>query len=113
MMNEVDAYIEKQKSPQKEILKKVRRLILRTAKNEEMRWGVPTFGGGKFYIAGLRDSVNVGFSISNMSKEDKKLLDGCGKFMGHVKITSLKELDVRRLAKLVKIVDKKSACVTC
>ena len=50
MSQSVKGYIEKQKSPQKEILQKVRELFLETLPNpeEKMAWGVVTFGGGKF-----------------------------------------------------------------
>jgi hypothetical protein len=46
----VDAYIAKQQSPQKEICIKLRELVHKTVPDasEEMKWGVPAFGGGKF-----------------------------------------------------------------
>jgi hypothetical protein len=61
----VDSYISKQKSPQKEVCQKLRELIHKTLPEikEEMKWGVPTFGGGKFYIVALKDHVNFGFLV--------------------------------------------------
>ena len=74
-MNEkVDEYIKKQKSPQKEICQKLRTIILKTYPgiNEEMKVGVPCYGSskedycGKFYIAALKDHVNLGFSLKGL-----------------------------------------------
>jgi hypothetical protein len=81
-------YIEKQKSPQKEICIKLRDIILRTFPDikEEMKWGALTFSGEKFYIGALRDYVNLGFSINGLTKEEKVLFEGSGKTMRHIKI---------------------------
>ena len=35
-----------------------------------MRWGVPTFAGGKFYIAAMKNCVHVGFAIRGLDKEE-------------------------------------------
>ena len=72
MDQNVSGYIEKQKSPQKEILKKVRRIFLETLPNpeEKMGWGVVTFGGGKFYIAAMKSRVHVGFAITGLNEEE-------------------------------------------
>jgi len=59
----VDDYIEKQISPQKEICRQLRAIILRTFPGikEEMKWGVPTYGEGKYYLVSLKEHVNLGF----------------------------------------------------
>jgi len=108
-------YIEKQKSPQKEICRKARRLILKTlpGAKEEMKWGVPVFSRGKFYVAALKDSVNIGFAIGGLSKEELALFQGSGKTMRHIKVHSLKELDEEKIAKLIKLVNKKARCAEC
>ena len=45
MNKKVDEYIEKQKSPQKEICLELRRIVFKTFPDieEEMKWGVPTY----------------------------------------------------------------------
>lgn len=65
----VETYIEKQKSPQKEICRQVRKIILTTFPEieEEMKWGVPTYGGGKFYVVALKGHVNIGYSVKDLS----------------------------------------------
>ena len=109
-MGAIETYIEKQASPQKEILQKLRELILDTFPdaNEEMKWGVPNFCNSLFYIVALKDHVNLGFSIKNLSEQELALFEGTGKTMRHIKITSLKEFDEQRIVKLLRLVAKKS-----
>ncbi len=80
MTKEVDDYIEKQKSPQKEICKKLRKILLETFPGiqEEMNLGVPWYEG-KYYIVALKDHVNLGFSLKGLSKKEIELFEGGGK----------------------------------
>ena len=112
---EVDRYIERQKSPQKEILSRVRKIFLKTLPgcNEKMAWGVPVFSEGKFYIAALKNQVNVGFAINGLSKEEIGLFEGSGKTMRHIKIHSLEAIDEKKIGKLIKLVEKKAVCKSC
>ncbi len=104
----VNEYIEKQKSPQKEIIQELRRIILETFPDitEEMKLGVPWYEG-KYYLVALKDHVNLGFSIKGLSKKEKDLFDGSGKTMKHIKIYSLQEIDRKKIVKLLKVVKKK------
>jgi len=104
----VDDYIAKQKSPQKDILQKLREIILKTFPNinEEMKLGVPYYEG-KYYIVALKDHVNLGFSLKGLSKEEEELLEGSGKTMKHIEINSLNAIDEQNILKLLKMVDKK------
>ncbi len=83
MNNKVTEYIEKQKSPQKEICHRLRAIILKTLPEikEEMKWGVPNYGNDQYYIVSLKTHVNLGFSIMGMHKEEIALLEGSGKTM--------------------------------
>ena len=112
MDEEVEKYIEKQLAPQKEILKKVRNLILEnlTDCEEKAAWGVVAFAGGKFYIAALKNKVHVGFAINGLSKEEISQFEGSGKTMRHIKIHTLSDIDEKKLVKLIKMVDKKAVC---
>jgi uncharacterized protein YdhG (YjbR/CyaY superfamily) len=87
---QITNYIEKQKSPQKEICQKLRAIIFKTISDpkEEMKWGVPAFANGKFYIVALKDHVNFGYN------------DGSNK-MKHVEIKTLDEIDARKIEKLI------------
>jgi uncharacterized protein YdhG (YjbR/CyaY superfamily) len=115
MNNQVDEYIEKQKSPQKEILQKVRKTFNKTLPNckEKMKWGVATFSDGKFYIAAMKECVHVGFAITGLSKEEIGLFEGSGKTMKHIKIRSINDIKEDDLVKLIKMVDKKAICNQC
>jgi len=115
MGGKVDEYIKKQKSPQKEICQKLRQIIIETYPEiiEEMRLGVPCYGHakkepcGKYYIAALKDHVNLGFSLKGLSKEEIELFEGSGKTMKHVKFYSVKEIDKKKIIKLLKMVKEK------
>jgi hypothetical protein len=106
MDKKVDAYIEKQPSPQKEICQALRALINKTfpGVKEEMKWGVPVFEEGKFYMTALKNDVNLGFKLEGMTKEEEKLFQGGGKTMKHIKITSLEGIDEKRIVTLLKLV---------
>ena len=108
----VDEYIKKQKSPQKEIIKKVRKIFQKTLSNsnEQMKWGVIAFCDGKFYIAAMKTRVHVGFAINGLSKEEIDFFEGNGKTMRHIKIHTLNEIDEKNLIKIIKMVDKKAIC---
>jgi len=113
MDKKVDAYIEKQKQPQKEIASRIWKLILKTFPgiSEEMKWGVPVYGGGKYYIGALKDSVNLGLSINGLSKKDVEKFKGQGSTMRHIKIRSLKDIDEMAITRLLKTVKKR--CKAC
>jgi hypothetical protein len=112
MNKKVDEYIEKQKSPQKEILQKVRNIFQKTLPSceEKMVWGAVTFAGNKFYIAAMKNRVHVGFIINGLNKEEIRVFEGSGKTMRHIKIPSLEDIDEKKLVKLIKMVDKKAIC---
>ena len=105
---EVEKYIENQKSPQKEIVQKLRDIILKTLPEikEEFKMGVPWYEG-KYYVVALRDHVNLGFSVKGLSEQEKALFEGKGKMMRHVKFYSLEDVDEARVAKLLKLVAEK------
>lgn len=115
MGNQVDVYIEKQKSPQKEILRGVRRIFRETLPNcqEEMRWGVVVFAAGKFYMAAMKNRVHVGFAITGLSKDEIDLFEGTGKTMRHIKISNPESIDRERLVRLIELIDKKAVCRPC
>jgi uncharacterized protein YdhG (YjbR/CyaY superfamily) len=112
MEKQVDAYIEKQKSPQREILQKVRKIFQETLPNcqEKMAWGVVTFSSGKFYIAAMKNRVHVGFAVTGLSKDEMSMFEGSGKTMRHIKIPTLEYIDEARLVKMIELVDKKEIC---
>ncbi len=113
MDKQVEEYIEKQGSPQKEIILKVRDIFLKTLPNceEKKTWGVVVFGKDKFYIGAIKDRVHVGFAITGLTKEEIKLFEGSGKTMRHIKIHSIDDIDEKKLVELIKMVDKKTTFI--
>ena len=108
----VNEYIEKQKSPQKEIIQKVRNIFQKTlpTSEEKMRWGVITYSEGKFYIAAMKNRVHVGFAITGLNKDEISLFEGSGKTMRHIKIPTLEDIDQKKLVRLIELVDRKASC---
>ena len=108
----VDNYLKKQPSPQKEILQRLRKLILKTipAITEEMKMGVPWYEG-KFYLVSLKDHVNLGFSLKGLSKQEMDFFEGSGKTMRHLKFFSVKEIDQKKVVKLLKKLKVKQVVV--
>lgn len=104
----VDEYIEKQQSSQREICKKLRQIIFKTFPDikEEMKWGVPSYGNGKYYFVALKTHVNLGFSIKGLSKEEITLFQGSGKTMRHIEIMSENEIDETQIVKLLKLIQE-------
>ena len=104
-MNKVDEYIEKQKSPQKEICQKLQEIIMNTFPDiiEEMKYGVPYYGN-KYYIVALKTHVNLGFSIKGLTKEEIALFEGSGKTTKHIKINTLEDIEENMIIKLLKMV---------
>lgn len=115
MVNQIEWYIEKQKSPQKEILQETRKIFRDTLPNanEEFRWGVITFSDGKFYIAAMKDRVHVGFAISGLGNDELSLFEGNGKTMRHIKIPTIDSINKTMLVNLIKMVEQKASCKPC
>lgn len=105
MDNKVTEYIEKQTSPQKEICRSLREIILKTFPSitEEMKWGVPNYGNLYYFVA-LKAHVNLGFSIKNLNDHEVKLLEGTGKTMRHIKIKNVEDVDEQRIVKLLTMI---------
>ena len=101
----VETYLVDLPSPQKEICIRVRQIILKTLPDleESFNNGVPWYQG-KYYIVGLKDHVNIGFSIKGLTADEISMFKGKGKLMRHVKLYSLDDIDERRIVKLLKTV---------
>ncbi len=103
-MTKVDDYLKKQKSPQKEICMRLRKIILKTLPDvkEEMKMGVPWYEG-KYYLVALKDHVNMGFCLKGLPKKEIDALEGAGKTMRHIKFFSLGDIEEKRIVRLLKL----------
>ncbi|TFG02160.1 MAG: DUF1801 domain-containing protein [Promethearchaeota archaeon] len=101
----VNQYIDEQSSPQKEICLVLREIIFKTFPSikEEIKWGVPNYGNLYYFVA-LKDHVNLGFSIKNLSNDEIELLEGTGKTMRHIKIKKVEDIEEKKIIKLLKMV---------
>ncbi|MCG2589883.1 DUF1801 domain-containing protein [Rhodohalobacter sulfatireducens] len=105
-MEAADRYFSALKSPQKEICLTLRGIIFRQipSVHEEMKWGVPAYAGGKFYIVALKDHVNLGFSLKDLSREKQRMLKGSGKTMKHLEYYTLDDIEELTIKDLLKSV---------
>ncbi len=92
---------------QRPVLDALRKLILSSAAGvvEEFKWSRPCYStpGGMFcYLQRTKSHVTLGFQRGASLKDPKKLLDGTGKDMRHVKISAADELDQPALRQLIK-----------
>jgi len=104
----VREYLANLPSPQKQICRKLRKIILEAlpGASEEFKLGVPWYDD-RFYIVGLKDHVNIGFCIDGLNQKELAEFEGKGKLMRHIKIHALREIDGDKLVKLVKLVHRK------
>ena len=109
MSSKVNDYIEKQQSPQKEICKKLRSIILNaySSINERMKYGVPYYDE-KFYIVALKNHVNLGFSIKNLTYDEIGLFEGDGELTRHLKVHTLSDIDEEKIVSLLELVMSKN-----
>jgi hypothetical protein len=107
MNEEVEDYISKQKSPQREICRKLREIIRTTYPDiEEKMWmGVPWYEG-RYYIVALKDHVNLGCAVHGLSENELRLFEGKGKMMRHIKLYAIEDINEREIVNLLKVVEK-------
>lgn len=106
---DVDGYIMKQRSPQKEICSRPRSIILRAFPGikEEVKMGVPWYEC-KFYIVALKDHVNLGFAVQGLSEGEAGSFEGKGRYMRHMKFFSEADMDEAKLTKHLRLVKRKA-----
>lgn len=109
---DVDKYIGKFDGETKKILQKLRRIILNTFPDtkEETKFGVPWYLG-RFYLVGLKDHVNMGFAFSGRIRNHAKELEGKGDYMRHIKFFKVKDIDEKKIVKLMRQTDQSYECI--
>lgn len=98
MDEKIADYINKQKSPQKEICLELRRILLKIYPKikEEMKWGAIVYDGGRYYIGVVKYGVDLGFAVNGLDKDEIKQFEGNGKTMRHIKIEKLDDIDEKK-----------------
>ena len=102
MHEKVKVYIDKLPSPQKEICLTLRSIIFDVYPSieESFKNGVPWYEG-RYYLVGLKNDVNIGFSINGLNTKQLKELEGKGKYMRHIKVKSVEEIDRDKMVHLL------------
>jgi hypothetical protein len=92
-----------------ELAMKVRDVILAasTAVTEDIKWRQLTFISGKTNLAFIYtyagvDYINLGFMQATSLNDSKKLFEGTGKGMRHIKIRTNKDIPAAQIKKWVK-----------
>jgi hypothetical protein len=92
----VDGYIDGLEDWQKEIVSRVRKIILENAPNSEeaVKWAQPVYSSnGPFaFVKAFKKHVNFGFWRGTQLDDPEGLLQGEGVKMRHVKLTSLEDV---------------------
>lgn len=101
-MNEsINTYINNLSSEQKEIMLTLRKLIHEAVPEvqESFKWSRPVFGLQKdfAYLLAAKSYVNLGFMNFQKIKDPRKLLEGIGKDMRHIKIRKLEDINTDML----------------
>ena len=102
----VTDYISKAPDNQIAILETLRELIHKSVPGttEEIKWRMPVFKKTKnfTYLSFSKNHVTLGFYNLNEEQDPKKLLEGEGKTMRHVKIKSLEDIDQKQFSTWLK-----------
>jgi hypothetical protein len=96
-----------QSSEHKAIIAKLQKLVVKIAPNliENSKWGNGCWLKGKLpllYIHTKEDHLQFGFFAGSMLYDSKKMLKGNGKFVRHVRIEKLEDIDVAILSSLIR-----------
>lgn len=101
----IAAYLKSLPKGQREIAEALHALIMKTAPKAEVaiKWGYPWYNldGADFaYLAGVAKRINFGFPRG--AELESELLEGTGKGMRHIKVSSLDDIQPRAFASLLK-----------
>ncbi|SOC44569.1 DUF1801 domain-containing protein [Salinicoccus kekensis] len=106
----VDAYIEGLSGEIKVITEELRAIILDTSEEliEELKWGMPNYSyyGLAAYLQTAKSHVNFGIHNGGkiMDKDTRKLLEGSGEKMKHIKVRSTDDIDRQYFQKLIEAI---------
>ena len=110
MNKEVTTYLENATETHKEILTELRKLILSIAPkaDEQFKWSRPVYALNKdfCYLKTTKKHVTLGFFEFDKIKTNSNLIEGTGKSMRHIKLTTVKEIIDFELSKMIEEVLK-------
>jgi hypothetical protein len=68
-----------------------------------MEYGVLSYNN-LYYLANLKNLVNMGFSIIGLTEKQVKLFEGGGKTMRHLKFPSFESIDEKKVIETIHFV---------
>jgi hypothetical protein len=97
MNQQVTDYINEASGEQKRIMDRIRELIKESVPNskEEFKWSRPVFKSEKdfAYLKRAKKYITLGFFNFEKLRDEDNRLEGTGKEMRHVKLTTLNDVD--------------------
>jgi hypothetical protein len=102
-----DAYLKDQSPRNQTIIRSLRRLVKRTepALVEAVKWGNGCWVGDDgpvAYVFSASEYVQFGFFYGSSLKDPKRMLEGTGKFVRHIKVPARSTIDERAFAALLR-----------
>ena len=102
-----DAYLADQRPKNQTIVRALRKFVKRTAPHleESVKWGNGCWVKGKdpvCYVYSDTSWVQFGFFRGAALEDPKKLLEGKGKFVRHIKVRATTAIDARNFGALLK-----------
>jgi hypothetical protein len=109
MEPKIQQFLLKLPAGKRAIASEVRDIVLASHKGigEAIKWGQLTFVYGKTNIAFIytmssKEYMNLGFMKAVQLSDPKKLFEGTGKGMRHIKISAVKDIPATQIKKWVK-----------
>lgn len=106
MNQEVSNYIDNASDIHKEVLSELRKLILSIAPaaKEQFKWSRPVYGLAKdfCYLQTTKKYITLGFFDFEKISTNKKLIEGTGKSMRHVKLTRVEDIQDFNIEAMIK-----------
>ncbi|NOT28558.1 MAG: DUF1801 domain-containing protein [Acidobacteria bacterium] len=102
-----DDYLADQAPRNRTLIRALRQFVARTAPRlqESVKWGNGCWLQGKTpvaYVYSAPDHVQFGFFNGSALKDPKRLLNGAGKFVRHVKVRKRSDIDETSFAALLR-----------
>ena len=102
-----DAYLADQTPRNQAVIRELRKLVKRVAPDlqEAVKWGNGCWVKGKenvAYVYSAAEYTQFGFLAGSALKDPKRLLEGEGQYVRHIKVFKPSDIDERAFANLLK-----------
>jgi len=106
-----DDYLADQSRRNQAVIRELRKFVKRAAPalQESVKWGNGCWLKGETPVAfaySASDHVQFGFFVGAWLKDPKRLLQGSGQYVRHIKVRSSADIDARAFASLLRQAEK-------